>query len=192
MTTLCRSRVLRLIGSLRPPRLPLLLLSCAAWAAALAPHLVRAADTCCRDCGQAAACRKVCRLVCEEKTVEVTCWGCRQEDFCLPLPGRRGCRHRDSICDACRSGAPCTQGERCDTDADDTCSDTCPAGHEPDVCSRPKWLVWFDWCPRGARVHTKTKLLKKVVEKKIPTYRYVVEDVCATCLTARDRVASSD
>ena len=171
----------------------LLLLWCAACAAAaVMPHPVQAAEACCRDCGQVAACRKVCRLVCEEKTIEVTCWGCLQEDFCLPLPSRRGERHRETVCPACSTGAPCPRGDCCPADLADTCGTACGDDRAADVCSRPKWLVWFDWCPRGARVHTKTKLLKKVVEKKIPTYRYVVEDVCPSCISHRAGMAADE
>jgi hypothetical protein len=52
-------------------------------------------DHCNRDCG----CRKVCRLVCEEKKVEITCWGIECEDFCLPKHGKPGCKHCELVCD---------------------------------------------------------------------------------------------
>ena len=51
-------------------------------------------------------------------------------------------------------------------------------GEVPDLSGDPS-------CPyfiaRGAKLHTRTKLMKKVEVKKVPTYKYVVEDLCAEC-----------
>jgi hypothetical protein len=110
-------------------------------------------DHCNRDCG----CRKVCRLVCEEKKVEITCWGVECEDFCLPKHGKPGCKHCELVCD-------------------EDCGDP-----EQKVHTGPKKFVWHDWCAGGAKIYTKKKLMKKVVTKKVPTYKWVVEDLCGEC-----------
>jgi len=47
----------------------------------------------CHRCGQAPACCKVCRVVCEYKDVKQTKWCCEVEDICLPGPAKH-CHHR--------------------------------------------------------------------------------------------------
>ncbi len=118
----------------------------------------RAAEPCCARCGCAAPCQKVCRLVCEEKKVEVTCWGCKCEDFCVPGPSTPGCRHGEPVClpseAADKASAPCVQA---------------------------KCFFWTEWFPSSAKVHTRKKLLKKVETRTIPSYKWVVEDLCPAC-----------
>ncbi|MBX7168969.1 MAG: hypothetical protein K1X74_21715 [Pirellulales bacterium] len=118
---------------------------------------LQAGHGCCAHCGRAAACNKVCRLVCEEKKVDVICWGSKCEDFCIPGCSKLDCKYCEEVC------------QNCDQDAD------------PEVCSKPKKFVWREWIPGCATVHTKTKLMKKVETKKIPSYKWVVEDLCAEC-----------
>jgi len=118
-------------------------------------------DVLCAGCGRTGACQKVCRLVCEEKKVQVTCWGSQREDFCLPGPSRPGCRHCELVCD----------------DNSDPNS----------VCSHSKRFIWTDWLPADCgKVFTKTKLMKRTVTKKVPSYKWVVEDLCADCESARE------
>jgi hypothetical protein len=112
----------------------------------------------CAHCGCTDGCCRVCRLVCEEKKVEVICWGCTCEDFCLPCPSTPGCRYCEDIYE------PCDEGDK-------------PVW----VCTRPKRFTWLDWCPGSARMHTKKKLMKRVVIRKIPVYKWVVEDLCPRC-----------
>lgn len=112
----------------------------------------------CGHCGCRACCEKVCRLVVEEKKVDIVCWGCKSEDFCLPGPSSRGCKNCEEVCDFCDeqdAKAPYAQ---------------------------PKKFVWYDWIPTPcADVHTKKKLMKKTVTKKVPSYKWVVEDLCPEC-----------
>jgi hypothetical protein len=115
---------------------------------------------CCAHCGCAAPCQKVCRLVCEEKKVEVVCWGCKCEEFCVPCHSKPGCRHCETVCDDC---GPCDP----------------KAPH-----SEPKRFVWSDWFPDGARIYTRTKLMRKTETVTVPSYKWVVEDLCPEC-TAR-------
>lgn len=109
----------------------------------------------CAHCGCQANCQKVCRLVVEEKKVAVTCWGCECEDFCLPGPSCRGDKNVACVCADCDKDGPVSQ---------------------------PKKFVWYDWIPNPcAQVHTKKKLMKKTVNKTVPSYKWVVEDLCSDC-----------
>jgi hypothetical protein len=121
---------------------------------------VRAAagEGCCAHCGCADGCQKVCRLVEEDKKVETICWGCKCEDFCVHGPSKRGCKHCKDVCETCDDG--------CD----------CEATH-----AEPKKFVWYDWIPGCAKVHTRKKLMKKVVVTKVPSFKWVVEDLCPKC-----------
>jgi hypothetical protein len=119
-----------------------------------------AGDGCCAHCGCTAPCQKICRLVCEEKKVEVVCWGCECEDFCVPGPSKPGCTHCETVC------------ENCDCDSE--------------VCSKSKRFVWSEWFPCRAKVFTKKKLMKKTVTVTVPTHRWVTEDVCGQCAAKGD------
>jgi hypothetical protein len=127
-----------------------------------APLPTYADDGCCDHCGCGGACQKVCRLVCEEKKVDVVCWGCICEDFCVPKRSKRGCRHCETVCAEC--------GE---------CSDACSC--EKKVHSKPKRFVWTEWCPGCAKIFTRKKLMKKIEKVTIPSYKWVVEDLCPSC-----------
>ena len=112
---------------------------------------------CCR-CRSHGSCKKVCRLVREEKKVEIICWGGKCEDFCLPGPSKKGCKHCEEVCATC-----------------DACS-------KDGVSATPKTFVWYDWFPGCANdIRTKKKLMKKVVTKRVPSYKWVVEDLCGDC-----------
>src|SRR5262245_11746202 len=60
-----------------------------------------AGQGCCSHCGHQRNCDKVCRLVCEEKKVSITCWGTVCEDFCVGRCSERGCRHCEDVCGTC-------------------------------------------------------------------------------------------
>ncbi len=123
------------------------------WTWNLSAH---AAPGCCPHCGCHAECQKICRLVCEEKKVDVVIWGHKCEDFCLPDASKPGCKHCEVICN--------------------------DAENAKDVCAEPKRHVWRDWIPtRCATMFTKAKLMKRTVSKKVPSYKWVVEDLCAEC-----------
>ena len=139
------------------------IMGCLLWAH---PGDIQAGEGCCAQCGCQAQCNKVCRLVCEEQKVTVTCWGCKQEDFCLPGHNKRACEHSEVVCDEC--------------------GDTAGASS---VFTKPKNFVWADWIPGCATFHTKTKLMKKTVTKKVPGFKWVVEDLCATCQSKQSPAA---
>lgn len=112
----------------------------------------------CGHCGCQACCENVCRLVVEEKKVQITCWGCECEDFCLPGPSCRGCKNCEEVCNFCGQN----DSEK--------------------IGSQPKKFVWYDWIPNPcAAVHTKKKLMKKTVTKTVPSYKWVVEELCPAC-----------
>jgi hypothetical protein len=115
----------------------------------------------CARCGCAAECCKICRLVCEEKKVEVYCYGCKCEEFCAPCPSKPGCRHCECVCDSCEHS------------------------EDPDAPrAKPKPFVWFDWFPGGAKIYTRTKLMRKTETVMVPSYKWVVEDLCPDCAAA--------
>jgi hypothetical protein len=118
--------------------------------------LVYAHEHCCAHCGRGGSCQKVCRLVCEDKKVEIICWGCLCEDFCIPCHGKPGCEHCEMVC-----------GE-CDCDPE--------TPH-----AKPKKFVWTEWMPTRATMFTRTKLMKKTITKTVPSYKWVVEDLCPHC-----------
>ncbi len=117
-----------------------------------------AGDGCCSHCGGRQSCQKVCRLVCEEKKVDVVCWGCLCEDFCLPKHNKPGCTHCKWLCADCNSA--------CDPEA-------------PHV--EPKRFVWTDWIPGCATMHTRKKLMKKTEPVTVKNFTWVVEDLCQHC-----------
>lgn len=119
------------------------------------PNTGSACELCCALCGQAEAQTRVCRLVCSEKKITVTCWSCECEDFCLPGPSWPSGRNAEVAC----------------ADEDSPC-------REP----HPKLFIWSHWKPlTGPKLMTKQKLHKKIVSKKVPSYRWVVQDLCQDC-----------
>jgi len=110
----------------------------------------------CRHCGCENSCTKVCRLVKEEKKITSTCWGYECEDFCIPGPSEPECEHFETI--------------------------DCRDKESKKVCAEPKKLTWISWIPGSCtEVKTKRKQMKKTVTKKVPSFKWVVEDLCAEC-----------
>src|SRR6185295_1583682 len=49
-------------------------------------------------------------------------------------------------------------------------------------CVAPKDFVWYDWIPGCSKgILTKKKLMKKTVTKTVPSFKWVVEDLCSQC-----------
>lgn len=120
----------------------------------------RATVPTCARCGHEGACRKTCRLEPEERKVEIVCWGMQREEFCVPGCSKPGCRHCEEVCGP----------------ADDS-------GKADEPCSKARKFQWREWFPpRGAKLYTKRKLMKKVVTRKVPGYKWVVETLCEECL----------
>jgi hypothetical protein len=117
----------------------------------------------CAHCGCSAECGKFCRLVCEEKKVEVFCYGCKREEFCVPCASKPGRCHCECVCDDCE--------HRIDPNA---------------PVAKPKRFIWFDWFSGSARVYTRVKLVRKTETVTMPSYRWVVEDLCPDCAAAND------
>jgi hypothetical protein len=113
---------------------------------------------CCAHCGCNTGCQKVCRLVCEEKKVDVVCYGCQCEHFCVPGPSCPSCQHCETVCAACD-----------------------PSGGFKSPIAAPKRFVWSEWIPGYANIFTKKKLMKKTETVTVASYKWVVEDVCPQC-----------
>lgn len=131
-------------------------------------HCVQAGQGCCAHCGcHARRCRKVCRLVREEKKVTTTCWGMQCEDVCVPGPSTPDCRQSEMIN---------------------------PKGPEDrKIFAQPKRLVWISWIPGcDPEVVTKRKLMKKTVTKTVPSFKWVVEDACPECIATLKPVTVPD
>lgn len=106
----------------------------------------------CRD----QKCSKVCRLVKEDRKITTTCWGIKNEDFCVPAPSTPDCKH---------------------------CEPVCQPDAKSGVASCQKKLVWTSWIPGcGGDVMTRHKLMKKTVTKTVPGFKWVVEDLCPECV----------
>jgi hypothetical protein len=138
---------------------------CSALLASLT-RVANAGECCCAHCGGCCECEKTCRLVCEDKKVDVICWGVVCEDFCLPGHGKPGCKQCKTVCVDC--------SEPQDPKA---------------PCVAPKSFVWRDWRPSCAYLFTKKKLMKKTETVKVPTYKWVVEDLCPKCQGSCDVAA---
>ena len=123
------------------------------------------AGDCCCHCGDNCGVRKVCRLKEGTKKIEKVCYGCECEDYCLPGKSCRGCLHAENNCDdgncGCDSGCSSCEGKK---------------ESKPWCC-----LEWFDWKPSCAEVRTRKKLIKYVVTKEVPSWKWEVEEVCASC-----------
>lgn len=132
---------------------------------AMSLSIANADDGCCSHCGHNGACRKVCRLVEEEKKVEIVCWGTKCEEFCAPCCSKKDCEYCEEVCGECDPSDPNA------------------------VHAKAKKFIWRTWIPGSARMYTKKKLMKKVITKKIPSHKWVVEDMCAGCEAS---VAASD
>jgi len=117
---------------------------------------IHAATRFCAHCGGSDGCQKVCRLVCEKKKVTITCWGCKEEDFCVPGPSSLASKHCETVCvDDLDPKSPCVE---------------------------PKKYAWNEWFPGNcAKVYTKKKLMKRTITKSIPSFKWVVEDLCPQC-----------
>jgi hypothetical protein len=129
------------------------LYSCGLLTAFLMAPVVARADGHCARCGTTEPCQKVCRLVVEDKKVDVVCWGAKCEDFSVPGPSRPGCQNCESVCGS-------TDGS---------------------TCAAPKKFVWTDWTPGSAQAYSRKKLMKKTVSKTVPSHKWVVEDLCHQC-----------
>jgi hypothetical protein len=62
-------------------------------------------------------------------------------------------------------------------------SDQCDACDQKVPHSEPKGFVWFDWFPGGAKIYTRTKLMRKSEFATVPSYKWVTEELCPECAT---------
>ena len=104
------------------------------------------------DCGCESACGngKICKLQRTTKKIKVTCWGSETVDKCIPCPSTKQCSHCESVCKP-KCGSCCKDRQFCK-------------------------FSWTDWCPGSAKKITVKKLVKYVVVKEVPSYKWVVVD----------------
>ena len=122
----------------------------------------------CDSCGCCCDCCTVCVLECYEKEVEVVCWKCECEDFCLPGPCCLGCKNTIDPCCGCKDGG-CKGG-------------ACQKGGCGMLGGCGKLFCWKDECPGDCPTHHhKKKLYRKVEVVKVPAYRWVVQSACSKC-----------
>jgi len=116
------------------------------------------------------ACGKVCKLVCETKTITVTAYGCECDEICVPKPSKRGRKYScaccpDSAC-GCETSCGCTgdsvSGGDCGSGV--TCGSGC-SGCDACCEQSPKAkFSWRKWIPCGcAKPRTVKKLTKYLV-----------------------------
>ena len=134
-------------------------------AAAGLPTAAMAGGGCCAHCGCGASrCRRICRLVREDRKITAICWGMECEDVCVNGPSTPDCKHCEVVC----ANGPGDQ----------------------DICVNPKKLVWTSWIPGcGPDIFTKRKLMKKTVTKTVPSFKWVVEDACPQCIATLEPVS---
>lgn len=115
-----------------------------------------AGDHCCTQCGVANPCYQVCRAIPDQKKVPIVCWGLKSEDFCVPGPSCKVCQQ---------------------------CELACEPGDDPQApCTHTKNFVWNIWSPsERSRIYTRHKLMKKTVTKTVPSWKWVIEDLCEQC-----------
>jgi hypothetical protein len=61
--------------------------------------------------------------------------------------------------------------------------DDCEACEAGTPHAEPKGFVWYDWFPGGAKIYTRTKLMRKTEKVTVPSYKWVIEDLCPECTT---------
>lgn len=138
----------------------------------------------CSDCGcvNKRSGGKICKLVCEEKTISVVCYKGEDEQFCIPDPSCKQGKHCEPACESenssCKGTGNGCGGKGCSGSGCGHCSGT--------TAKSGGWFVWFKWKPTTAQLATKKKLYTKTVKKKVPSYKWIVVDTCqcGACATA--------
>ena len=149
--------------------------------ASLLARYATAGSGCCDRCGCDGG-GKVCRLVCDEKEVEIDCWDSKCEDFCEPGPCRLGCKHCERVCTNCNGKGCGDCGGGCSDCSAKGCDGGCGSGGSGwGLFSGGKKFAWRTTIPGCARIFTKKSLMKKTVTKKVKVYKWVLEDLCDGC-----------
>jgi hypothetical protein len=113
---------------------------------------------------QKGCCGPVCVLECYDKEVEVVCWKCECEDFCLPGHCCLGCKNS---CDPCcgKGNGGAAKGGACQKGG---------CGLFGRCCG--KLFCWKDESPAGCPTHHHRKVLYRKIEiVKVPAYRWVIQ-----------------
>jgi hypothetical protein len=137
------------------------------------------ADECCDckcdHCGCEAQCHKVTRVICEMKDVKVTCYCCREEEIAIP-------GHSKKCGEVCEPNPCCTSPRPVECEGC-ACND-CEHKHSwlDCLCGADKCDKRICWEPKcSGKTRMVNHLIKYEVTKKVPTYKYVVENCCDQC-----------
>jgi hypothetical protein len=95
--------------------------------------------------------KAICTLVKTTKKVEVVCYGCKCEDICIPGRAKKGCTHGGGCRDCAARGKSCS----CD---------------QKPICK----FRWTEWTATTSKSKTRKKLVKYIVVREIPSYRWVI------------------
>src|SRR5262245_55843278 len=104
-------------------------------------------------------------MVCVEKEVKKVVWGCKCDAVCLPPPSH--------LCGECEECVHCDR-DHCDCCSHGACGHITKQHWQPEGCPEMREIV---------------KLRKFEIKVKVPSYKYVVEEVCCDCC---DRCECSD
>lgn len=154
-------------------------------ALAIPNHMVFADEGCDR-CGCKSNCRWVCKLVREDKKITYTCWGIAEDKFCVGAPSKVQSRERDTVCEECSANSKSEKenapAEKDSAEKDSAEKDSNKKDNNKSVSTGPSIWAWKTWCPGdSAQVFTKKKLMKKTETKTVPSFKWVVEDLCSEC-----------
>ena len=122
-------------------------MKCFTTAAVLLVAMLLAPAAQAQDCCQ----KTICTLVKTTKKVKVVCYGCKYEDICIPGRAKKGCTHGAGCRDCAARGKSCS----CD--------------QKPNCKHR-----WTEWTSTTAKSKTRRVLVKYIVIKEIPSYKWVV------------------
>src|SRR6185295_19367798 len=86
----------------------------------------KGAAGCAADPGCGGGCGKTCKLVSTTKKIVVTCYGAKEEQFCVPLPSCKGCETCENLC--AKPGCACSEGCDCRPDCHVRYAEWCPGG----------------------------------------------------------------
>lgn len=139
----------------------------------LCSNVLRADDGCdckCNHCGCQSHCQKICHVICEMKDVKVVCYGCKEQDICIP-------GHSTKCGEVCEPN-PCCLAHPDDCEACQNRSH----GFLDGLCREPECehrTLWEPAC--SGKIRSVNKLIKYEATKKVPTYKWVVEYCCDKC-----------
>jgi hypothetical protein len=163
----------------------------------------------CDGCGCNDGCGAVATLVKTTKKIEVTCFACQDDAVVLPGKNCRGDRNCEMACEACGGSGLLGAGILCGgCGGKGSCGGKghggsshkggdCGCGGKGCVCHMStsenlvgpsKYFVWFNWTPGCATTRCVKRLVRRTVTKEVPSYEWVIQDLCKGCSDKADQV----